>query len=232
MQNSRVIFFTVLLAFLATVAGCSTAPVVKQQSAASLFNVDTVRAGEFDTGKMWTFDFPPVDYFKRAYNFAPGGEWFEKARLGSLRLPNCTASFVSEDGLVFTNHHCARGALDAVNKEGENLPEEGFYAATLAEERKVPRLYVDQLVLMEDVTIQVVGAFEAGKTDEERIANRTAKITELEKQYSEKTGLQCNVITFYNGGRYSMYGYKRYNDVRVVFAPEIGPREPPSGPVV
>lgn len=221
MRTSSISIVAVLLAlFLA--AGCTTAPAVKQQAGSTLFNVDTVRAGEFDTGKMWTFDFPPVDYFKKTYNFTPGAEWFENARLGSLRLPNCTASFVSEDGLVFTNHHCARSALDAVNKEGENLPEDGFYAPTLADERRVPRLYVDQLVLMEDVTAEIVGAFETGKTDDERIANRTAKIAEVEKRYSEKTGLQCNVITFYNGGKYSMYGYKRYNDVRLVFAPEEG----------
>lgn len=222
MRISSMTYLAILLALLLA-AGCSTAPVVKQQPAGStLFNVDTVRAGEFDTGRMWTFDFPPVDHFKRTYNFTPDAAWFERARLGSLRLPNCTASFVSEDGLVFTNHHCARGALDAVNKEGENLPEDGFYAPTLADERKVPRLYVDQLVLMEDVTAEIVGAFESGTTDEQRVANRTAKIAEVEKRYSDRTGLQCNVITFYNGGKYSMYGYKRYNDVRIVFAPEEG----------
>lgn len=190
------------------------------RASSAFFNADTVSAGEFDTGKMWTFDYPPVDYFKRAYDFAPSKEWFERARLGSLRLPNCSASFVSSNGLVFTNHHCARSALDAVNREGENLPEEGFYAATLAEERKVPRLYVDQLVLMEDVTDEVVAAFESGRTDEERIANRNARIEEIEKRYADSTGLNCDVITFYNGGKYSVYGYKRYNDVRVVFAPE------------
>lgn len=200
---------------------CSTQKeMAPPRASTTFFNVDTVSAGEFDTGKMWTFDYPPVDYFKRAYNFTPSGEWFERARLGSLRLPNCSASFVSSTGLVFTNHHCARSALDAVNREGENLPEEGFYAATLAEERRVPRLYVDQLVLMEDVTDEVVAAFETGKTDEERIANRSARIAEIEKRYAESTGLNCDVITFYNGGKYSVYGYKRYNDVRVVFAPE------------
>lgn len=219
MKFPRMVYF--LLVPLLLLAACSTQKeMVQPQSSAAFFNVDTVQAGEFDTGKMWTFDYPPVDYFKRAYNFNPSPAWFEKARLGSLRLPNCSASFVSADGLVFTNHHCARGALDAVNREGENLPEEGFYAPTLADERKVPRLYVDQLVLMEDVTNEVVAAFETGKTDEERIANRSAKIEELEKRYSENTGLRCNVITFYNGGKYSVYGYKRYNDVRVVFAPE------------
>ncbi|GJQ21378.1 MAG: hypothetical protein HBSIN02_17330 [Bacteroidia bacterium] len=219
MQPQRVA--TLLLVPLLLLGACSSQQeVMQQQTPSSFFNVDTVRAGEFDTGRMWTFDYPPIDYFKRTYNFAPSSAWFEKARLGSLRLPNCSASFVSADGLVFTNHHCARGALDAVNKEGENLPEDGFYAPTLAEERKVPRLYVDQLVLMEDVTNEVVTAFETGKTDEERVANRSAKIEEIEKRYSEKTGLRCNVITFYNGGKYSVYGYKRYNDVRVVFAPE------------
>jgi hypothetical protein len=216
LRGLYLVFISLLL-----LAACSTQKEMLQtQPTAKLFNVDTVRAGEFDTGKMWTFDYPPTDYFKRTYNFSPSAEWFERARLGSLRLPNCTASFVSADGLVFTNHHCARGALDAVNKEGENLPEDGFYAPTLADERKVPRLYVDQLVLMEDVTNEIVAAFESGKTDEERIANRTAKIEEIEKRYADKTGLICSVVTFYNGGKYSVYGYKRYNDIRIVFAPE------------
>ncbi len=187
----------------------------------SLFNVDTVKAGEFDTGKMWTFDYPPTDYFKQTYGFAPGADWYDKARLSALRLPGCSASFVSEDGLVFTNHHCARSALDAVNREGENIPENGFFAATLEEERKVPRMFADQLMLMEDVTDEVVAAFESGKTEEERVSKRTAAIAEIQKRYNEKTGLNCSVVTFYNGGKYSVYGYKRYNDVRLVFAPEL-----------
>ncbi|HEX9615573.1 MAG TPA: S46 family peptidase [Bacteroidota bacterium] len=210
-------FFPFVLLFMASCSGQQTAI----QNEPTLFNVDTVRAGEFDTGKMWTFDYPPTDYFKRTYGFTPGADWFENARLASLRLPNCSASFVSEDGLVFTNHHCARSALDAVNREGENLPDLGFYAPTLADERKVPQLYVDQLVLIEDVTAEVVSSFESGSTDEDRVMRRTAKIEEIEKQYSEKTGLRCNVITFYNGGRFSVYGYKRFNDVRIVFAPEL-----------
>ncbi|HJZ11447.1 MAG TPA: S46 family peptidase, partial [Acidobacteriota bacterium] len=97
----------------------------------------------------------------------------------------------------------------------------GFFAATLADERKAPRTFADQLQLMEDVTTEVVQAFETGKTDEERVANRTAKITEIEKRYKDKTGLNCNVVTFYNGGKYSVYGYKRFTDVRLVFAPEL-----------
>lgn len=212
-------YFLVAALFVVVLSGCSTSQGTKSESRGYI-NLDTVKAGQFDTGKMWTFDFPPTDYFSKAYNFTPTSAWFEKARLSALRLPGCSASFVSEDGLVMTNHHCARGALDAVNRQGENLPETGFFAATQADERKIPGYYADQLVLMEDVTAEVQRAFESGATDEERIANRTKAITEIEQRYRTKTKLICNVITFYNGGKYSLYGYKRYTDVRLVFAPE------------
>ncbi len=199
--------------------GCSTSQGTRPELSGQV-NVDTVKAGLFDTGKMWTFDNPPIDYFKKTYNFSPDKAWFEKARLSALRLPGCSASFVSEDGLVFTNHHCARGALDRVNREGEKLAETGFYAPTLADERKVPRMYADQLVLVEDVTDEVQKAMESGKTDDERIVNRDKAIDEIEKRYQEKTKLSCTVMNFYNGAKYSLYGFKRYRDVRIVFAPE------------
>lgn len=210
-------FFSVVLVSLFFLAGCSGSKDLVYEKAPGYENV---KAGTFDNGKMWTFDFPPIKYFETEYNFSPSAEWFENARLAALRLPGCSASFVSEDGLVMTNHHCIRNALDQVNREGENLPENGFFAQTLEEERKVPNLYIDQLVLIEDVTEQVKSAFEAGKTDEEKVQRRQDKIRELEREYSKKTGLICNVVTFFNGGKYSMYGYKRYNDVRLVFAPE------------
>lgn len=213
-----------LLISIFILAGCSTYQATRPSY---LSYLDTVKAGRFDNGKMWTFDYPPIDYFAKTYNFTPTSDWFEKARLSALRLPNCSASFVSEDGLVMTNHHCARGALDAVNREGENLPETGFYATTLEEERKVPNLYVDQLVLIEDVTNEVQKAFESGKTDEEKVANRDKKIREIQDRYykkfketNPKDSMVFSVVTFYNGGKYSLYGYKRYTDVRLVYAPE------------
>jgi hypothetical protein len=190
-------------------------------------DLDTVHAGQFDTGKMWTFDFPPADYFSNTYGFTPTKEWFEKARLATLRLPNCTASFVSEDGLVMTNHHCARTALDSVNRQGERLAEAGFYAQTLDEERKAAGIYVDQLLLIEDVTPEIQKAFDSASTDKDRITNRVSKIQEIQKRYSEKykttapqDSMVFSIISFYNGGRYSLYGYKRYTDVRLVYAPE------------
>ncbi|HLF20434.1 MAG TPA: S46 family peptidase [Bacteroidota bacterium] len=223
-----------VLALLVVVIGCSSPQQsMKPEVSTSPFsvshiNLDTVKAGRFDTGRMWTFDFPPMAYFLETYNFNPTKEWFEKARLSALRLPGCTAAFVSEDGLLMTNHHCARGALDAVNKEGEKLAELGFYALTLDQERKSPVTYVDQLVLIEDVTKEVQQAFESGTTDSAKTANRMAKMMELQRRYSQKfkettkDSMVFNVITFYNGGRYSLYGYKRYIDVRVVYAPEEG----------
>ena len=115
--------------------------------------LDTVQAGTFDMGKMWTFDYPPIDYFKQTYHFTPDEKWFEEARLSALRFANyCSASFVSPNGLVMTNHHCARESGTDVQKPGENFNDNGFYAAKLEDERKVEGLYVDQLVKIEDIT--------------------------------------------------------------------------------
>ncbi len=220
------IFCTAYIILVLLFQGCST-----QQTLIgginSYIDFDTVRAGQYDTGKMWTFDFPPADHFAKTYGFTPGKEWFEKARLSALRLPNCTASFVSEDGLVMTNHHCARAALDSVNREGEQLVELGFYASTLEEERKVCGIYIDQLIVMENVTNEVQQAFDSGSTDSEKIANRLTRIQEIQEQYTEKykaiapqDSMIFKVMSFYNGGRFSVYGYKRYTDVRLVYAPE------------
>ncbi|MBN2571801.1 MAG: S46 family peptidase [Ignavibacteriales bacterium] len=184
-------------------------------------DLDTVTAKKFDTGKMWTFDFPPTDYFESTYNFKPSDEWYEQVRLSALRIPGCTASFISADGLIMTNHHCADGLRQSIQKEGEDLDQTYFYAKTLEEERPIPNYFADQLVLIEDVTDVVWEAYEQGTTDEEKTKNVESKIEELQNQYSEETGLVCQVVTFYNGGKYSLYGYKRYTDVRMVFIPEF-----------
>jgi len=221
LKSSAIVLLTSLVFF----AGCSsvqgTRPEVTSQQ-----GLESIKAGQFDTGKMWTFDFPPVDYFKKTYGFTPDKAWFDKARMSALRLPGCTASFISEDGLVMSNHHCARGALQAVAKEGEKLVTEGFYAKTLEEERKSPVTYVDQLITIEDVTAEVQAAFDSGTTDSAKTAKRAAKMTEIISRYAAKfkqassDSMVFNVYPFYNGGRYSLYGFKRYTDVRLVFAPE------------
>ncbi len=206
--------------------GCSTNEALKTNLSGGV-NLESIQAGQFDTGKMWTFDFPPIDYFSKVYNFTPTKEWFEKVRLAALRLPGCTASFISEDGLVMTNHHCVRSALDSVSRAGEKLAEDGFYAVTLEEERRAPNVYIDQLLLIEDVTKEVQQAFDSGITDSEKIEYRNVKIKEIRertalnyKSIAPQDSMVFNVVSFYNGGRYSLYGYKRYTDVRLVYAPE------------
>ena len=213
-QISRQFFFgLILLAF--------TFSFKVSAQTADWVNLDTVKAGKFDTGKMWTFEYPPLKYFKSAYNFQPDEAWFQHVRMSALRFANyCSASFVSADGLVMTNHHCARQSLTEVAKEGEDLHESGFIAPTLLDERPVPGLYVDQMVLFKDVTDEIIDAINQGKTNEERAKIENDKIAEIEDREAKETGLKVSITPLYNGGKYSLYGYKRYTDVRLVFAVE------------
>jgi len=184
-------------------------------------NLDTVKAQRFDNGKMWTFDFPPVDYFEEAYGFRPTQDWLDNVRMSALRFADyCSASFVSEDGLVMTNHHCGRESVSEVQKESEDLHKDGFYAFKLEDERKVPKLFVDQLIKIVDVTKEIQAETDKGKTIEEKDELKINKVQEIEKRFSEGKDIVGQVVTLYNGGVYSVYIYKRYNDVRLVFAPE------------
>jgi hypothetical protein len=182
-------------------------------------------AGMFDMGKMWTFDYPPVDYFRDTYNFNPDDKWFEEARLSSLRFATyCSASFVSADGLVMTNQHCARQSGTAVQKPGENFKDNGFYAQKLSDERKVEGLFVDQLVKIEDVTTRVLSAMNKETSEAAQVTARDNELAAIKKDYADKNewkGLELQIIQFYNGGKFSLYGFKRYNDVRLVFMPEL-----------
>jgi hypothetical protein len=120
-----------------------------------------------------------------------------------------------------TNDHCARESLTDVEQKGEDLSTNGFWAKTLQDERPVPGLYVDQLILLKDVTNEIQNEADKGKTDAERELNTEKAIVEIEKKEQDSTGLEVSVVPLYNGGKYSLYGYKRYTDVRLVFAPEM-----------
>jgi len=194
-------------------------------SAAAQFNPDTVKAGMFDNGKMWTFDFPPVEYFDKTYGFKPDQEWFDGVRMSALRFASwCSASFVSANGLVMTNHHCSRDVALKVQKEGENFMKEGWYAKTLGDERKIDGLYVDQLVMITDITDRVQKAFNLGKTDQEKVQLREKEFEAIKAEFGEQEswkGLVLQAMTFFQGGKYSLYGFKRFNDVRLVVIPEL-----------
>ncbi|GAB4288557.1 MAG: S46 family peptidase [Ignavibacteriaceae bacterium] len=186
-------------------------------------NLDTVKAQKYDMGKMWTFENPPLDYFEETYGFRPSEDWLNKVRMSALKFANwCSSSFVSSDGLIMTNHHCVRGSLASVEKEGENLLRDGFFAETPDEERVMPGIFVNQLVLIEDVTDRVLSATDFTGSDEEKIEALQKTLNEIEDQFSdEHKDLNIQVVSLYNGGRYSVYGYKRYSDVRLVFVPDL-----------
>jgi hypothetical protein len=171
-------------------------------------------------GTMWTFDAPPLDYWQMRYDFSPSQEWLDHLRLSSVRLPGCSSSFVSEDGLVMTNHHCARSCVAAVSPPETNYLRTGFVAETRGQEIQCPNMYVDQLVSSVDVTDRVRESVTA-TADAERVAQRDAAVAQVRAQCEEESGLRCQVVPLYNGGMYSLYTYRRYDDLRLVMAPEL-----------
>lgn len=180
--------------------------------------LDTVKAQRFDTGKMWTFEDAPREYWKSEYGFEPSDEWLDDVRMSALKFANwCSSSFVSEDGLVMTNHHCIDFVSNRIQKEGEDIKKNGFYAPTLDDERKINGVFVRQLVLIEDVTDEVKNVINSQTERDAIIEAKKAKIEEIETKYNDETGLECNVVELYHGGKYSLYGYRRYSDVRAVY---------------
>ncbi|MBR9975234.1 MAG: S46 family peptidase [Bacteroidetes bacterium] len=216
-QKGMLVLFVAML-----FAGCSSTQELTPYQKAKQEKLESIEAQRFDNGRMWTFDYPPLEYFKDEYNFNADEQWMNDVRMSALRFATwCSASFVSADGLVMTNHHCGRDPVDQVSQEGENLGVNGFIAHTLEDERKVDGLFVEQLVEIRDVTAEVIVAMDAADTDEARLAARDKKIAELEESISAETGNRCQLVTFFNGGKYSAYVYKRYDDIRLVFSPEL-----------
>jgi hypothetical protein len=170
---------------------------------------------------MWTFDNPPLKQLKERYGFQPTRQWLDHLRLASARFNDGgSASFVSPHGLVLTNHHVALGQLQKVSSPAKDYVKDGFYARTEAEELKCPDLEVNVLVAMEDVAPRVRSAVKPGMTDEAALKARKAEIARIEKESLERTGLRSDVISLYQGGEYWLYQYKKYTDLRLVFAPE------------
>lgn len=186
------------------------------------FDINEIKWSIDDFGKMWTFDKVPGDKFQSDYGFKPSHEWLEDVQKSALQFGGvCSAAFVSEDGLIMTNHHCGRDELYTVQKEGENLLKDGFYAEKLDDERKIKGLFVDQLMLVKDVTNEIKDYMSSGNSDNEKIKLRDRMKDSLISKYNEETGLNCKIVTLYNGGKYSLYGYKRYEDIRLVMAPDF-----------
>jgi len=170
---------------------------------------------------MWTFDNFPSKTVASKYGFSPSQSWLDHVRLSSLRIAGgCSASFISPQGLVMTNHHCVVDCVEQLSTPKQDFVASGFAAKTVAEERKCPAFELDQLAEIRDVTKEVQGAI-AGKTGDDANKALHAKQAELQQSCGSDASVRCDVVSLYHGGIYDLYRYKRYTDVRLVFAPEF-----------
>jgi hypothetical protein len=188
--------------------------------AGQTMEVDTV-PGRFDFGKMWTFEDAPAAYFTETYGFDASPDWFERVRLSVLRVPGCSAAFVSPSGLVATNHHCIRRRLAAVERDGESLLDEGFVAESLEAERRIPNYHTDQLIAIEDVSAEIHAAVDAAAAAARATAREAAVAAVLDRLRATHGDVHVEVRALYHGGRYSAYVFRRFRDVRLVLAPEL-----------
>ncbi|QRK06402.1 S46 family peptidase [Archangium violaceum] len=169
---------------------------------------------------MWTYNNFPSSKVKEKYGFEPSQQWLDKVRLSSAKFGyGCSSSFVSPNGLVMTNHHCARGCIQQLSTAKKDFIANGFYAKTQAEELQCPALEVSQLVQITDVTDQLNTATK-GLTGKQYADKLKAEMASLEKACTTSADVRCDVVTLYQGGKYNLYKYQRYQDVRLVFAPE------------
>ena len=171
---------------------------------------------------MWTFDHFPTQAVKKSYDFAADQAWLDHARLSSLRLAGgCSASFVSAHGLVQTNHHCAHSCIEQLSTAEKDFIASGYLASKPEDEIKCPEIEVNQLVAITDVTARMTKATE-GKNDAAFAQALKAEKAAIAKECSgDDTNLRCDVVELYQGGVYDLYKYRRYQDVRLVFAPEM-----------
>jgi hypothetical protein len=184
-------------------------------------------AAHADEG-MWTFHNPPTALVKEKYGVELTPQWLEHVRLATVRLSNCTATFVSPNGLILTNFHCSWTCLADHSSKDKSLLDDGFLAPSREKELRCEQQVADVLTSYEDITARVA---DATKGMDDKAANDARKkaLTQLEQACEQasakdrKTGpLKCESVNLYNGGQYWLYKYKRYNDVRLVFAPEDG----------
>ncbi len=170
---------------------------------------------------MWLFNDLPVEQLKTKYGFEPTDAWSRHVMLASVRFNSGgSASFVSGTGLVLTNHHVGADTLHKISTPDHNYYRDGFYAETHAEEIKAPDLELNRLVAIEDVTERVAAAVEPEASAAQAAAARRAVMAEIEKESLDRTGLRSDVVTLYGGAKYHLYRYKKYTDVRLVWAPE------------
>ncbi|MBL8870743.1 MAG: S46 family peptidase, partial [Planctomycetaceae bacterium] len=170
---------------------------------------------------MWLYNNLPLETLEKKYGFKPTAEWADHLMKSSVRFNSGgSGSFVSSNGLVLTNHHVASDVLFKLSTANNNLLEQGFLAKTTAEELKAPDLELNQLISIEDVTDRINAVVKDGMSPADASKARQAEMSRVEKEAGDKSGLRCDIVTLYGGARYHLYSYKKYTDVRLVWAPE------------
>lgn len=197
---------------------------MKRESRRGLFSalVFSISVSVVADEGMWTFDALPTEQLRTRYGFSATPEWIENTQKSLLRISaGGTGSFVSTNGLVITNHHVAQKAIQSVSTPENDYIANGYYARTPGEELRVPNHYIDQLVSITDVTARVQAASNgaANRAEENRLIDAEKERIQIENERT--TGLKGEVVTLFRGGAYHLYSYKRYTDIRLVFAPEF-----------
>lgn len=177
-------------------------------------------AAKADEG-MWTFDNFPIQTVNDKYGTRIDQAWLDRVRGAAVRLQGCSASFVSPEGLILTNHHCVVSCVQELSSAENDYVKNGWMPATREEEKQCPGQTAEVLTDIVDVTDRVLGAGQGL----EGAAFIQARGAETQKIQQENCGddakLTCQVISFYRGGRYALYKFRKYDDVRLVFAPEF-----------
>ena len=200
---------------------------LSRRALAALFFLTTLVVSMPTTGfadeGMWLFNDLPKEHLKAKYGFEPTEAWADKLMKSCVRFNvGGSASFVSSNGLVLTNHHVAFDTLSKLSDEKNNYAKDGFLARTTEQELKAPDLELNQLFKISDVTEKVNASVTADMNPSDAAKARRAKIGEIESEAMKSSGLRSDVVTLYGGGKYHLYQYKKYTDVRLVWAPEAG----------
>jgi len=170
---------------------------------------------------MWLFNNPPRKVLKETFGFEPTDQWLTHLQQSSVRFNSGgSGSFVSSGGLVLTNHHVGADALQKVSSKDKDYVKDGFYAKTREAEVRAVDLELNVLISIEDVTARINAAVKPEMAPADASKARQAAMNTVEKESLDKTGLRSDVITLYQGGLYHLYRFKKYTDVRLVFAPE------------